>query len=91
MSAVFFKILNEELVPLPQNIELLTNHCINNAQYNECHESRVADVIRLFKRIRSFAENADSLFPLSSCDKKSCECIEFEQSGDCHHLDDECS
>ena len=87
----FKKFLKEELVPLPQKIESLANHCMNIVQYNECHENRVVDVIRLFKRIRTFAEKKDSLFPSSSCDKKSCECIEFEKSGDCHHLDDECS
>lgn len=86
----FFKIvLNEEMVPMPQALDVLRDHCIHIVQYDECHEARVNETLDLFKKVQNYCSNAQCIFPLKEIDAKHCNCYEYEMSGDCHHVDDD--
>ncbi|MEL6887029.1 MAG: hypothetical protein AAFP87_21165 [Pseudomonadota bacterium] len=87
----FFKIvLKEEMVPMPQSLEILEHHCIHIVQYNECNETRVDEAISLLKKVRDFCENVKCIFPLKvkDIDAKHCDCYEYEMSNNCEHVDD---
>lgn len=85
----FFKVLlHQEVVPFNQGLEVLSCHCINIVQYDECQEERVDEVVDLFKKLQEYCSNVNYLFLPKEVDAKHCECYQYKRTGDCQHVND---